>query len=94
MPAQHLVPAYAQALQLSSRAQAHALRALALDKEDAHANDWNSKAAAALLLGASWAGEPCDKGELAREARVPEQSVAKQFEAMVQRLKPFAPPKS
>ena len=93
MPAQHLVPAFAQALQLSPRAQAHALRALALDKDDAQPKDWNTKAAAALMLGAAWAGESCDNADLAREARVPETLVAKQYEAMAQRLKGLAPPK-
>jgi transcription initiation factor TFIIIB Brf1 subunit/transcription initiation factor TFIIB len=91
MPAQHLVPAFAEALQLSPRAQANALRALALDAEEAKEKDWNGKAAAALLLGARWAGERCDEGELARQARVPEATVAKQLEAMAQRLSNVAP---
>lgn len=91
MPAQHLVPAFAHALQLSSRAQANALRALALDGEDAKEKDWNGKAAAALLLGARWAGERCDEEELARQARVPEATMAKQLEAMARRLKQHAP---
>ena len=91
MPAQHLVPAFANALHLSPRTQANALRALALDGEETKQQDWNAKAAAALLLGATWAGETVPKDRLAHEARVPEKAIAQQFQAMADRLKKHAP---
>lgn len=91
MPAQHFVPSFANALQASSRTQAHALRALALCPDETVEREWRPRAAAAILLGAEWAGEPRTPGEVAQAAGVPEKAVSQHYQQMADRLRKFAP---
>lgn len=87
MPAQHFVPKFATAVHASPRTQANALKALALAGNDPAEPEWKSRAAAALLLGAQWAGEKHTEADIARATGVPEQAVAKQYAIMAERLK-------
>lgn len=91
MPAQHLVPSFATALNVSSRAQANALKALAFASEETPQAEWGPRAAAALILGAKWAGETLDPAEAARATHLPEEKVAKHYQAMAEQLKRLAP---
>jgi transcription initiation factor TFIIIB Brf1 subunit/transcription initiation factor TFIIB len=89
MPAQHFVPSFANAIHASSRAQANALRALALAGEETVENEWKPRAAAALLLGSEWAGEERTRAELAKAAGVNEKAVAQHYQALADRLRAF-----
>ncbi|HUR69112.1 MAG TPA: hypothetical protein VM370_07680 [Candidatus Thermoplasmatota archaeon] len=91
MPAQHFVPGLATAVNASSRAQANALKALALSGDDAGEKEWRDRAAAALVLGAHWAGEAQTPATLAKAAGVQEQAVAKHYAILADRLKSMAP---
>lgn len=91
MPAQHFVPSFANAMHASSRTQANALRALALSGEEGPQTEWRERAAAALLLGAEWAGEKWNKADLARVAGAQEGAVAKHYAAMAEKLRHIAP---
>jgi transcription initiation factor TFIIIB Brf1 subunit/transcription initiation factor TFIIB len=91
MPAQHYVPGFAHALHASSRAQANALRALAIAGGNTNEKEWKPEAAAALLLGAHWAGEKWTEADVAKAAGVPAQAVAKHYAVMAERLKGVAP---
>ena len=91
MPAQHFVPSFANALHLSSRAQANALKALALSAETPKDTEWGPRAAAAVILGAEWAGESCDPSDAARAAHLPEEKVAQHYARLAAELKRHAP---
>jgi transcription initiation factor TFIIIB Brf1 subunit/transcription initiation factor TFIIB len=87
MPSQHFVPGFATALHASSRAQANALKALAIAGGATTEKDWKPEAAAALLIGAQWAGEKWTEKDVAKAAGVPEQAVAKHYAMMAEKLK-------
>ena len=87
MPAQHFVPSFANAIHASSRTQANALRALALAGDEPNEQVWKDRAAAALLLGAEWAGEPKSHAEVAKAAGVTEKAVAQHYQMLADRLK-------
>jgi transcription initiation factor TFIIIB Brf1 subunit/transcription initiation factor TFIIB len=87
MPSQHFVPKFATTVRASSRTQANALKALALAGVEPAEPEWRSQAAAALLIGAMWAGEKHTEAELAEAAGVPEKAVAKHYADLAERLK-------
>lgn len=85
MPTHHFVPKLAETLHASPRAQANALRALALAPEEAPEKEWAPRAVAALRLGAEWAGEKW-KPDVA-EAGVQEAAVAKHYARLAEQLR-------
>lgn len=87
MPAQHFVPRFATAIQASPRVQANALRALALAPEEHSPTEWAPRAAAALLLGASWEGVDANGAAVARATGVTEEAVAKHYATLAAALK-------
>lgn len=91
MPAQHFVPTFASAMHASSKTQAQALRVIALSGDEPAEKDWQTRAAAALLIGAEWAGEPCTPAEVAQATGVPEKKVAEHYAALANRMRRWAP---
>lgn len=89
MPAEHFVPRFAKDLQASPRVQANALKALALTNEKTPETEWRTIAAAALMIGADWAGEEWNEAQVAKATGVPEKSVAKHYADLAEKLRKF-----
>lgn len=91
MPAQHYVPRFAAALHVSPRVQANALHALSVAPEEPTPAEWAPRAAAALLLGASWEGPTPTQSEVARVTGTTEEAVAKHYANLAAWLKKAQP---
>lgn len=87
MPAEHFVPRFANTLHASPRVQANALKALAMAAPKIPETEWRELAAAALIVGADWAGEDWNEADVARQVGVKEQTVAKHYEQLAASLK-------
>lgn len=85
MPTHHFVPKLAQTLHASPRAQANALKALAMAPEEMIEKEWAPRAVAALRLGSEWAGERWDPN--LNEAGVKEALVAKHYARLAEQLR-------
>lgn len=85
MPTHHFVPKFAQTLHASPRAQANALKALAMTHEEMIEKEWAPRAVAALRLGAEWAGERWNPDVAG--AGVQEAAVAKHYARMAEQLR-------
>lgn len=79
MPAQQYVTRFATTLRASPTVEENALRALSMTGNDVVESDWAPLAAAAFVLGASWAGETWTEEHVARATGVPEYQLVRQL---------------
>lgn len=90
MVAQNFVPRFAQTLNVSSVVEANALRALALTGDvgtvETGETDWAPRAAAALIVGASWIGETWTEEVVATATGVPEYELVRHVAKLAEQL--------
>lgn len=86
MTAYTYVPRFATTLQATPRVEANAMEALALAGPGSSETEWAPRAAAALVLGASWEGEDWDAADVAHMTGVPQPALVRQLAALSREL--------
>lgn len=89
MPAQQYVPSFATTLRASPAVEEAAFRALSMTKHESVESEWAPLAAAALVLGSTWAGENWTEEEVARAVGLPESQVVRQLAKLHENITTF-----